>query len=229
MPAVTSIRRHPERAVTDRERLDAILDAGWVGTLAVVVHGAPQVVPMLYARVADEVLLHGSTGAGTLRAALSTPVAFCVTHLDAFVYAASLFHSSANYRSAVVTGRLERVDPDRQEAALLALSEHLMPGRATEVRAVSDKELAATLVLRLPIRAGQWTAKVRTGPPGQDPEADPRVWTGLLPLVAAFGAPSSAPPADPGPGRAGPARETPAPGGGIPVSPSVLARLGPPR
>ena len=78
-----NINRLAERARTARDELDEILDAGWVGTLSVSVDGSPQVVPILYARVGDAVILHGSTGAGSLRAAAAgSPVAFCVAHLD---------------------------------------------------------------------------------------------------------------------------------------------------
>ena len=171
---MSQIRRHPERALTDRENLYAILDAGWVGTLAVATEAAPQVVPLLYARVGDAIVLHGSTGAGTLRAAAMSEVTFCVTLLDAFVYAASLFNASANYRSAVVTGPVEQVSGPPAQDALLAMAEHVMPGRAAEVRALTAKELAATTVLRLPIRDGSWTAKARSGPPGSDPDDDPQ-------------------------------------------------------
>ena len=136
-----NINRLAERARTARDELDEILDAGWVGTLSVSVDGSPQVVPILYARVGDAVILHGSTGAGSLRAAAAgSPVAFCVAHLDGFVYAASLFESSANYRSAVVYGSCERLTGDAAEAALVGLSEHVMPGRAGEVRANTAKE-----------------------------------------------------------------------------------------
>ena len=117
------IHRLAERARTARDDLDDILDAGWVGTLSVSVDGLPQVVPVLYGRVGDAVIVHGSTGAGTLRAAAAgSPVAFCVAHLDGFVYAASLFESSANYRSAVVHGVCERLADNEAEAALAGLS-----------------------------------------------------------------------------------------------------------
>ena len=193
---MSQIRRHPERALTDRENLYAILDAGWVGTLAVATEAAPQVVPLLYARVGDAIVLHGSTGAGTLRAAAMSEVTFCVTLLDAFVYAASLFNASANYRSAVVTGPVEQVSGPPAQDALLAMAEHVMPGRAAEVRALTAKELAATTVLRLPIRDGSWTAKARSGPPGSDPDDDPSVWTGVLPLRTGFDAPTAGTGAD---------------------------------
>ncbi len=209
-PARPQIRRLADRARTRRADLDDILDAGWTGTLSAVVDGLPQVVPLLYARDGDQVLLHGSTGAGTLRAAAAgAPVALCVLHLDGFVYAASLFDSSANYRSAVVTGTCTVLTDEQADRALLALSEHLMPGRPQEVRGNTRKERAATSVLALPIVEGRWAAKMRAAPPSRDQDDDPTVWTGVLPVSTTFGEPVDAPWAD-----------------GIPVSPSVLTRLG---
>ena len=61
------ITRLSERAQTERDTLDGILDAATVGVLATVVDGFPRTVPMLYGRVGDDLFLHGSTGAGTLR------------------------------------------------------------------------------------------------------------------------------------------------------------------
>lgn len=125
------IRRLPERQTTDTFDLFALLDEELVGHLAAVVDDQPVVVPMGYARVGDHLLVHGSTGGGfALRAAAArTTVAFAVTALDGLVYARSLFDSSMNYRSAVVYGVLEAVPAEETDAALLALSERLMPGR----------------------------------------------------------------------------------------------------
>jgi GNAT superfamily N-acetyltransferase len=68
------------------------------------------------------------------------------------------------------------------------LIERAAPGRWDEVIAPSAAELAATLVIRFPIREG--SAKVRKGPP-LDPahEANGGVWAGVLPLRLVAGAP----------------------------------------
>ena len=66
-----------------------------------------------------------------------------------------------------------------------------MPGRAAEVRSLMAIKLAATMVLRMPIRDGSWTAKARSGLPGSDPDDDPSVWTGVLPLRTGFDAPTA--------------------------------------
>lgn len=187
------IRRMSERSRTDRAGLDAVLDSAMVGTLATVVDGQPWAVPMLYARLGDRILLHGSTGAGALRhVAAGAPATLCVTLLDGIVLADNLFDSSANYRSAVVRGHLTSIDRAEADAALTELSDALIPGRSAEVRPSTPKELAATLTIALPIVEGQWTVKVRDAPPSEG-DANPRVWAGVVPIRAVAGAPERAP------------------------------------
>jgi uncharacterized protein len=205
------INRHHERARYDRSDLDAVLDAGHhVGTLSAVLDGGPWVVPMLYGRDGDRILLHGSVGAGALRhVSAGAPVALSVTHIDGWVYAHTLFDSSANYRSAVVHGELTALSGDEAAAALTKIAECVTPGRAAEVPFHTKKQLAATYALAMDIVPGQWTVKVRTGGPGEPApgEADPALWTGVLPIVSAYQAPQAS------------AHTAP----GTPVSPSVLA------
>lgn len=185
------IRRLAERQTTDRDALFALLDDELVGHLAAVVDGVPVVVPMGYARDGEHLLVHGSTGGGfALRAAAErTTVAFAVTALDGLVFARSLFDSSMNYRSAVVYGVLEPVEDERADAALLTLSEHLMPGRSAEVRAMTRKETAATRVLRLSL--DDVVMKMRAAGASEDPDdgEDHTVWAGVVPLVRTWGAP----------------------------------------
>jgi nitroimidazol reductase NimA-like FMN-containing flavoprotein (pyridoxamine 5'-phosphate oxidase superfamily) len=78
------INRHRERARHERQDLDDVLDAEHnVGTLSTVIKGKPWVVPMLYARVGDRILLHGSVGAGALRhVSAGAPAALSVTFID---------------------------------------------------------------------------------------------------------------------------------------------------
>ncbi|OBB81014.1 pyridoxamine 5'-phosphate oxidase family protein [Mycolicibacterium peregrinum] len=188
---MNQIRRERERARTDRPDLDSVLDAASVGTLATVLDGQPWVVPMLYARDGDRILLHGSTGAGALRhVAAGAPAAFCVTLLDGIVVADTLFDSTANYRSAVVRGNLTVIDPREAAYALDLLSDSLIPGRSSEVRASTKKELVATLAVALPITPDGWTVKVRDAPPAQVEESSqPGGWAGVVPLRTVAGDP----------------------------------------
>jgi nitroimidazol reductase NimA-like FMN-containing flavoprotein (pyridoxamine 5'-phosphate oxidase superfamily) len=187
------VNRHRERARHERSDLDAVLDAGHhVGTLSTVVGGKPWVVPMLYGRAGDRILLHGSVGAGALRhVEAGAPAALCVTHIDGWVYAHTLFDSSANYRSAVVHGELVQLDGDDAAEALTLIAECLTPGRSAEVPPHTRKQLAATAALAMDITDGRWTVKVRDGGPAEPKagEAEPGLWTGVLPIVSAYQAP----------------------------------------
>jgi hypothetical protein len=126
------------------------------------------------------------------------PVAVTVTLLDGLVLARSAFHHSMNYRSVVALGTAREVaDPAEKRAALDAIVEHVMPGRAADVRPPNENELKATLVLCLPL--DEAAAKVRTGPPLDDEEdyALP-CWAGVLPLRLQPGAPVPDPRLPPG-------------------------------
>jgi uncharacterized protein len=198
MPSPTRITRHAERAREHREDLYEVLDAEHqIGTLSTVVDDRPWVVPMLYARVADRILLHGSTGAGALRhVAAGAPAALCVTHLDGWVYAHTLFDSSANYRSVVVHSTLVVLTGEEAAQALTDLADRMLPGRSSEVPAHTRKQLAATQALAMNIVDGQWTVKIREGGPGEPAnpqDVPPDLWTGVLPIRSAYGDPIPAP------------------------------------
>jgi nitroimidazol reductase NimA-like FMN-containing flavoprotein (pyridoxamine 5'-phosphate oxidase superfamily) len=188
------LNRLSEYGVTDRAALDALLDSQLAGVLSTVVDGAPLAVPMLYARDGDRVLLHGSTGAGALRAVGAGAAAvLTVFALDALVVAPTTFESSVNYRSATIRGSLTAVDP--KEAALEVFSETLIPGRTTEVRASTRKELAKTTALSLPIGPDNWLLKVAAEWPATPEEAgaEPDVWSGLVPVRTSYDPPVPAP------------------------------------
>ncbi len=120
-------------------------------------------------------------------------VCITVTLLDGLVLARSAFHHSVNYRSVVLFGQARAVeDPEEKTAALLAFTEHIVPGRAAEVRPPNALELKATLVLSIPLL--EVSAKVRNGPPVDDLEdMDLPVWAGVLPIQLATGVPQTAP------------------------------------
>ncbi|MGL5849448.1 MAG: pyridoxamine 5'-phosphate oxidase family protein, partial [Phycicoccus sp.] len=189
---VERLTRYANRGVSDRAALDALLDEAVHGTLATVVDGRPLVVPMLFARDGDTVLLHGSTGAGALRrVAAGAPAAFAVTLLDGLVVAHSTFESSANYRSAVLHGELVTLSGTEQARALEVLSNRLIPGRVAEVGASTRKELAATVAMALPVTDGRWLLKTRTGGP-TPPDRPTEAWCGVVPLRTVAGEPEPA-------------------------------------
>jgi uncharacterized protein len=188
----TRVRRLAERARYDEQTVHAILDEAYVAHVGIVVDGLPVVIPYACARVGDELLLHGSTRAGTLSAvANGTPVCATVTLLDGLVFARSAFHSSMNYRSVVVHGAARIVDdPAEKVRCLDAIVDHLMPGRRAHLRDATEGELEATQVVA--IRLDAVSAKVRTGGPKDAPEdVLPEIWGGVVPLRLAFGEPEA--------------------------------------
>jgi nitroimidazol reductase NimA-like FMN-containing flavoprotein (pyridoxamine 5'-phosphate oxidase superfamily) len=184
------VRRLAERARYDRENVHAILDAAYVAHVGAIVEGAPVVMPYACARVGEELVLHGSIKAGILSAlANGAPVCATVTHLDGLVLARSAFHSSMNYRSAVVHGSARIVDdPDEKIRLLDAVVDRLLPGRRAGIRGMTQGELDAVMVVAIAL--GHVSAKVRTGPPTEPPEdRDAGVWGGVIPIALAHGAP----------------------------------------
>ena len=182
----TTLHRRRDRGRTDRADLYAVLDAGLVCHLGVLVNGTPVVLPTGYGRRGNTLYLHGSSANRALLAADGQQVCVTVTHLDGLVCARSVFHHSMNYRSAVifgtpliVTGETERL------LALRAITDQLVPGRWDHVRSPTRKELAATVVLELPL--DEASVKVRTGPPLDDEEDyDSGIWAGVLPASLTF-------------------------------------------
>ena len=183
----TRIRRLPEKAVTDRTVLDAILDAGLVAHVGIVDDGQPFVLPVGYARRGDQVIMHGSSGSRLFRRlADGDPACVSVTLLDGLVYARSTFESSMNYRSAMILGSAHRLSGDDELDALRVLTEHLLPGRWQEARQPNKKERAATVTVAMPI--AEWSVKVGDGGPSdlpEDLENEPwrSIWAGHVPIA----------------------------------------------
>jgi len=190
------LTRLKEKSRSERAELDRLLDEELVGTLATVTtDGRPWAVPMLYARDGDRLLLHGSTGAGALRQVADGAEAVLAVHaIDALVLATSLFEHSANYRSAVVRGALQRLTGDEAVAALDRISDVLVPGRRAELRGHLKKELVATVALALDITDDNWLLKVSDKDVDEELDVIPDdVWTGILPIHRTYGDPVRSP------------------------------------
>jgi nitroimidazol reductase NimA-like FMN-containing flavoprotein (pyridoxamine 5'-phosphate oxidase superfamily) len=190
----TRVRRLPPRGHYDRATIDAILDEALVSHLGFAVDGQPYVIPTLHARLGDHVYVHGSAASRALeQLASGIPACLTVTLVDGIVLARSIFNHSINYRSVVVLGSAVEIDePDEKLAALAAFSERILPGRWDEVRPPTRKELKATSILRLPL--DEASAKVRSGPPGDDePDYAIPVWAGVIPTALVQGTPVADP------------------------------------
>lgn len=176
------------RADYDKDAVFRILDEGFLAHVGFVDNDRPIVIPMIYGRIDDRLYLHGARAARFADVmGPGVPVCVTVTLVDAIVVARSAFHSSMNYRSVVIHGAAKLVTDDRErERAVVAVTDHMMPGRWDEARAMTQKELGATAVIGLTIENA--SAKSRAGEPVDDEEdyALP-VWGGLVPVRTAFG------------------------------------------
>jgi nitroimidazol reductase NimA-like FMN-containing flavoprotein (pyridoxamine 5'-phosphate oxidase superfamily) len=206
--------RFAENGVYDRAALRAILRAGFVCHLGVIVDSYPMVVPTVYGLDpdGDKLYVHGSVASQSLRGRPQT-VCITVTHVDGLVLARSVFEHGVNYRSVMVYA-VPRViaDPEEKLVALRHLTEHVVPGRWDYARQPSRKELAATTLLAMPL--DEVSVKVSAGPPddGDGPDAALGLWAGELPLLATWGEPVA----------------DPALAGGIAVPDHIARRVGTP-
>ena len=176
-----TVRQKPQRAHYDRETVNAILDEGLVCHVGFMVDGAPIVIPTGYARDGDRLLLHGGAASRLLnQLAGGVDVSIAVTLVDGLVLADVAFRHSMNYRSVVLFGRARAItDPADKLKALRAFTEHIVPGRWTDLPEPTSQELGATAVVEVPI--DEVSAKIRSGPPLPGPiPAAPALWTGTL-------------------------------------------------
>jgi len=184
------IRRLPKRGVYDKASIYQIIDAGMICHVSFVYEQQPYIIPTLYARQNNQLILHGaSTSRMMMHLATGAPAAIAITHVDGMVLARSVFNHSINYRSVVLfgCGRLP-VDENEEWEALRILTEHILPGRWDDVRKPNPVEMKATSVVIFDIDDA--SAKVRTGPPGDEEEdyALP-VWAGVIPFQTVYGTP----------------------------------------
>ena len=181
------VRQLREKATYDQQTVHSILDSALLASVGFVQDGQPVVVPMLYGREGETIFLHGARKARVIRLLESTTTACLnITHVDALVYARSVFNSSMNYRSVTVFGTPRLVEGrDEKLHALKVIADSTMPGRWDEVRESHDKEIKMTGVIALEIESA--SAKVSTGmPDDEDEDYDIPIWAGILPLESRF-------------------------------------------
>ena len=185
----TTISRHDERGSYDREVAYAILDEGMVAHVGLDTGEGVMVIPMTYARLGDELILHGAVASRWLSSFdAGRPISVCVTLLDGLVLAQSAFSHSMNYRSVVAFGEAKVItDAQKKDAAFKALLDHLIPGRWEDSRQPDKKESDATTVVAMQINEA--SVKIRSGPPKDAAkDLDLPYWTGVIPLSLTAGA-----------------------------------------
>ena len=172
----------------EKHKLYQVIDESLVAHIAIEQELGPVVIPMLAWRVDDFVYIHGARNSRLLRA-LQKKLQTCLTFtlFDGWVLARSAFHHSAHYRSAVVFGQFEElIDNDEKEALLNHFIEQIAPGRTQEVRLSNQKELSATLLLKMPLtEASVKISNVEVNDDAEDMTLP--VWAGFVPYKTVVG------------------------------------------
>jgi uncharacterized protein len=189
----TRVKRLNKRAQYDAATVHAILDAQPLCTVSYIFGGAPFATPTLQWREGNHIYWHGSSASRMLESCEEAQVCVNVTILDGYVLARSAFNHSCNYRSVMAFGTARKItDADAKVEKLNTFVDTLLPGRRDHLRAMTAKEVKATMILGLELK--EVSAKVRNGPPGDDEEdyALP-IWAGILPVSQTFGQPVNDP------------------------------------
>ena len=186
----TRVRRLPEKARYDEATIFSILDEARMCHVAAVLEGRAVSLPTLHAREGRRLYLHGSRSNAVLAALLDVGRAWVTaTIYDGLRLARSGFESSIAYRSVVLEGPArEVVDEGEKRRILDYFVDAVLPGRAREVRPMSDRELRLTSVVEVVI--DEASAKVSEGP--TDDDADDQelaIWSGVVPARLVFDEP----------------------------------------
>ncbi|SHO57291.1 pyridoxamine 5'-phosphate oxidase family protein [Vibrio quintilis] len=195
----TQINKGPHKAVQSQDALHRIIDESMVAHIGLIQEHGPVVIPMLAWRVDEHIYIHGANNSRLMRHfKQGNPACLTFTLFDGWVLARSAFHHGAHYRSAVVYGNFTAVDSEAEKDRLLNhFIEQIAPGRTADIRLSDPKELAATMVLAMPLTE----ASVKISNKGvNDDESDLShpVWAGVMPYRTVVGPLQPAPDLAPG-------------------------------
>ncbi len=187
--AHTRIRRQPAMARYDEATVYAILDAAPFAHVAGVVDGRAVSLATLIVREGRRLYIHGSPSNALFRAVVASGEA-CVSAaiFDGLRLARSGFESSVAYRSVVAFGSVHAVGDPEASRALAMFVERSLPGRAAELRAMTDAERRLTSVVAFDIEEA--SAKISSGPTDDsDDDQQLPLWSGVVPARVEYGAP----------------------------------------
>ncbi|WP_285593055.1 pyridoxamine 5'-phosphate oxidase family protein [Kineosporia sp. NBRC 101731] len=187
--------RRSDQTRYDAQAINSALDEAFLCHVAYIDSGDPIVVPIIHARVGEELILRVGPESRLAELAASGDIALCVTVtlLDGLVLARAKVDNTVNYRTIVIRGTGTLVtDPEGQRAGLDAVVEHLVAGRSNHSRPPTPEEFAEVVLIRLPL--ADVALKTRTGPP-QDAEEDLSLhhWAGVISVRNAYGPPFPSP------------------------------------
>jgi nitroimidazol reductase NimA-like FMN-containing flavoprotein (pyridoxamine 5'-phosphate oxidase superfamily) len=184
----TQLNKAAHKGTTDLAQLHSIIDESLIAHIAITEATGPVVIPMLAWRVEDFVYIHGANNSRLMRG-LKTGQPTCLTFtiFDGWILARSAFHHSAHYRSAVVFGQFEAVAENAEKDRLLNhLLDQIAHGRSEEVRKSNERELSATMVLKIPLTEA--SVKISNAEVNDDAaDLSLPIWAGYLPYKTVVG------------------------------------------
>ena len=162
--------------------------------VAGIVGGSAMALPTLHAREGNTVYLHGSQSNAVMKSVVAAGEAYVtVTLYDGLRLARSAFESSIAYRSVALFGPAREVTDFNEKSRVLEMFvDAILPGRASEVRPMTEREVNLTMVVAVEI--AEASAKVSAGPTEDFPEdLDLPIWSGTVPAELRFTAPIESP------------------------------------
>ena len=182
------VKRRYKRASYKKETIYQILDSSVLAHVAYVIDNTPFCTPTTHWREGDTLYWHGSSASRMIKQ-LKQGGDVCVTvsRLDGFVLARSAFHHSVNYRSVMCFGKAMLVSNDEEKyRALNNMIDRFYPQRTCELRAITQKELKATSVIKMEIDIA--AAKTRaSGPQDNEEDYTTPIWAGVIPVTTIIG------------------------------------------
>lgn len=177
------VKRGQNRATYNVDKINQILDAGFLCYVGYIYDDKPISIPMAYTRKDDKIYIHGSTANRMLLSILeSEKTSITVTHLDGLVLARSGLHHSVNYRSVTLFGSLKKIKNDIEKTVILAdIVNQMVPNHWDSLRPMYKKELDRTLVVEFTIKTA--SAKIRDVGVNDEPEDyELPIWAGVIPV-----------------------------------------------
>tara|TARA_R110001592_G_scaffold20901_1_gene84378 strand:+ start:489 stop:1148 length:660 start_codon:yes stop_codon:yes gene_type:complete len=177
------VKRGQNRATYDVEKINTILDAGFLCYVGYIYDGKPITIPMAYTRRKDKIYIHGSTANRMLLSILeSEETSITVMHLDGLVLARSGLHHSVNYRSVTLFGSLKEIKNDAEKTEIPGwIVDQMVPNHWDSLRPMYQKELDRTIVVEMTIETA--SAKVRDVGVADEPEDyELPIWAGIVPI-----------------------------------------------
>jgi nitroimidazol reductase NimA-like FMN-containing flavoprotein (pyridoxamine 5'-phosphate oxidase superfamily) len=191
---VNRVKRRHDRGFYDHATVHAVLDAAALCHVSYVVDGTPYCTPTLFWREGSRLYWHGSNSSRMLRnLSEGEPTCLTVTHLDSLVLARCGFNHSADYRSVMAFGHARMVeDPEEKRRALVMMVDRFFPGRTSQLRASTQKEINATTVIMMDIERA--SAKIRAkGVADDDEDYALPIYAERLPVRTVIGLPEPCP------------------------------------